>query len=204
MLKSLRTQLGFMFRILKSRLFIRKILKEKRDIHLEIGSGPKKGKNGWITLDICDGCDVIWNLSSGIPFPDNSISKIYNSHLLEHFYFKDIKNILNECLRVLIPGGEFNVAVPNARIYIDHYINKEPLDKQLYLSYEPAYYFNSYLDYVNYIAYMDDEHKFMFDEENMLAVLHNIGFKNERLREFDPQLDMESRRHESVFAIAHK
>jgi predicted SAM-dependent methyltransferase len=204
MLGTIRRRAGFWLRIRRSKLFIRKILKEKHDIYLEIGSGPKKGKDKWITLDIFDGCDIIWDLFKGIPFPDNSVSRIYNSHLLEHFYIKDIKNILNECLRVLVPDGEINIAVPNARIYIDHYINKEPLDEQLYLSYKPAYNFNSYMDYVNYIAYMDDEHRYMFDEENLLAILKNTGFKNARLREFDSTLDMESRRHESIYVIAKK
>ena len=51
---------------------------------------------------------------------------------------------------------------------------------------------------------MDGYHKYMFDEENLLAILTNIGFKNARLRDFDPSLDMEKRKHESIYAIAKK
>jgi hypothetical protein len=51
---------------------------------------------------------------------------------------------------------------------------------------------------------MDNNHKHMFDEENLLAILTNIGFKKARLRDFDPGLDMEKRKHESIYAVAEK
>ena len=204
MLDSIRRDFGYWRRVRKSKIFLNKILKEGNDIFLELGSGPKKGINGWITLDISPGCDIIWNLMKGIPFPDNRVSKMFCSHLLEHFNFRDIKFILKECKRALKPGGEFKIAVPNSRIYINHYIEKRQMDKELFLSYKPAYNFDSFIDYVNYIAYMDNNHKHMFDEENLLAILTNIGFKNARLRDFDPSLDMEKRKHESIYAIAKK
>ena len=108
-------------------------------------------------------------------------------------------NFLSECYRILKPGCMFKVAVPNARIYLEAYFHPEKIDPGL-CSYKPAFNYNSKIDYVNYMAYMDGLHRYMFDEENLLIILSNAGFKSIRLREFDPSLDIEKRRHESIYA----
>lgn len=176
------------------------------EIKLELGSGIKQGTNGWITLDRFDGCDINWDLVLGIPFPDSSVSIIYSSHLLEHFTFKEIQKLLLECFRVLHPGGIFSIAVPNARLFIDAYLrNDEKFWYNLPLHYFPAYdNTNSLIDLINYIAYMDGHHKYMFDEDNLINILKSIGFINVRLRDFDSSIDSNERKHESIFAVANK
>ena len=51
---------------------------------------------------------------------------------------------------------------------------------------------------------MDGHHKYMFDEENLLFLLKSKGFRNVHLREFDPDLDLEKRDFESIYAEANK
>lgn len=60
------------------------------------------------------------------------------------------------------------------------------------------------IDYVNYIAYMDGHHKYMFDIENLLRILELTKFPNVRQRRFDPILDMKEREFESIYAEAVK
>ena len=36
---------------------------------------------------------------------------------------------------------------------------------------------------------MDQQHKYMFDEENLLNILINVGFRSVKLRSFDPFID---------------
>ncbi|MGA7750152.1 MAG: hypothetical protein WCA63_08390, partial [Gallionella sp.] len=50
-----------------SRRYICRLLKEKKPIFLEVGSGDKKGKNGWITTDLSANSDIYWDLRKGIP-----------------------------------------------------------------------------------------------------------------------------------------
>ncbi|MCG3164371.1 MAG: hypothetical protein POELPBGB_00125 [Bacteroidia bacterium] len=179
---------------------IDEIIKAGKEIKLEIGAGAKKGKNGWITLDMHEGCDIEWDLRNGIPFPDNSISKIYSSHLFEHLTFKESAGLMKECLRVLEPEGVFSVCVPNAKLYVDAYVKD---DKAFWASnsrFMPAYNGTTKMDYLNYIAYMDGHHKYMFDEENLLAVLKKNGFRNAKTRRFDPEIDLKERDHESLYA----
>jgi predicted SAM-dependent methyltransferase len=185
---------------------IDRILSEHQEVKLEIGSGERIGSNGWVTLDQNDTCDIKWDLVNGIPFPDESVGIIYSSHLLEHFTFKEIQVLLAECKRVLKQGGTISVSVPCAKFFIDAYVRRDVnYWDSLPLHWDPAWdNTSSLIDLVNYIAYMDGHHKYMFDEENLIQVLKLAGFRNSRLREFDPELDSLERRHESIFAVAER
>ena len=187
---------------------ISSFLNEQKPILLEVGAGSKKGINGWTTIDMEGNCDILWDLRKGIPFPNESVSKIYSSHFFEHLTFKEGQIFLDECLRVLIPGGTFSICVPNARIYIEAYLNDSEslsiLDRSKFCRYEPAYNNTSKIDYVNYTAYMDGLHKYMFDKENLICILKAKGMNNVRIREFDPDLDLKERDFESIYAVAEK
>ena len=177
---------------------------EKKKIYLEVGAGDKKVENGWVTIDVTKNCDIYWDLRKGLPFPDQSISKIYSSHFFEHLSFKEGQKFLDDCLRVLVPGGTFSICVPNARIYIEAYLKSDSLDKNYFFGCKPAYNNTTKIDYVNYTAYMDGHHKYMFDEENLIYILKSKGFRNAHLREFDPNLDLKNRDFESIYAEAEK
>jgi predicted SAM-dependent methyltransferase len=183
---------------------ISRILKAGNKIHIEVGAGDKKGQGGWTTIDVTKNCDIYWDLRRGLPFPDASVSSIYSSHFFEHLSFKETRSFLAECRRALTLGGKFLICVPNARIYLEAYVQGKHLDPNQYFGYKPAYNHTTRMDYVNYTAYMDGEHKYMFDEENLLYILESNGFKNVRLRQFDPALDMKERDFESIYAEAER
>lgn len=190
----------------RSKYLIRKIVKERKVIYLEVGAGNKKGRNEWITLDVTTNCDIYWDLRNGIPFPNESVTKIYSSHFLEHLTFKEGQKFIDDCLRVLIPDGIFSICVPNSKIYIDFYYMSDNLKKnnKEYLSYTSANNNTTKIDFINYMAYMDGNHKYMFDEENLLYILKAKGFRNAHLREFDPNIDLSLRHYESIYAEALK
>ena len=180
-----------------------KALNKKKEIKLELGSGNKKGKNDWTTVDIND-ADINWDLKNGIPLSNNSVDKIYSSHLLEHIPFEQLMILLEKCRNVLKVGGEFLVCVPNFRFYADSYKegkmfrDRETWWKDAFIDTGSA------IDQINYIAYMKDEHKYMFDEENLVNTLKKAGFSDVKLRVFDESLDLMERDHESIYALAIK
>lgn len=182
-----------------------KLIIDRRDkIFLEVGAGDKRGENGWVTLDMSKNCDIYWDLRKGIPCPDKSIAKIYSSHFLEHLSFREGQIFLDECLRTLVPNGIFSICVPNARLYIEAYMNSATLNKDKFFAYKPAYNNTTKIDYVNFTAYMDGHHKYMFDEENLIYILQSKGFKNVHIRDFDHDLDLKKRDFESIYAEAEK
>jgi len=189
---------------IKNHHLIQFILESGKPIKIELGSAQKRIE-GWLTMDLDPNSDLCMDLSKPLPFPDNCVEEIYSSHLLEHFSFPDpMLNLLSECYRVLKPGGVFKIAVPDARIYIESYEKPDQFDPAKYCLYTPAYHYHSKIDFINYIAYMDGHHRYLFDNENLPIIIANIGFENVKLREFEPGLDLETRKHESIYAEARK
>lgn len=183
-----------------SRKRIRELLASADPILLELGAGKKKGENGWVTSDITVGPDLFVDLLEPFPFPDSTVEMVYSSHVLEHFSTRQLETILQECRRVLRPGGIISVCVPDAEIYIRAYGNPEEFDPAKYCRYKPAYRFYSKIDYINYMAYMDGFHCHLFDRENLIALLNASGFHEVRIRDFDPETDMVERDHISIYA----
>lgn len=73
-----------------------KKLEQLNNVKIELGSGPKNGKNGWTTVDLY-GADINWDLRKGIPLPEQSVDNLYCSHLLEHIPFHQLMPFLREC-----------------------------------------------------------------------------------------------------------
>ena len=168
---------------------------------LEIGSGPTQ-RTGWITLDMCKGADVYWDLRYKTPFKESSFDRVYCSHVLEHFSYQGLKELLSEVHRILRPNGEFLIAVPDASIYVDAYIGKRDADELM--QYKPAIVSGKSMDVLNYIFYMDGHHKFMFDSENLAFHCGAAGFVGCSPRPFDPSLDMAGRDYESLYMSCRK
>jgi predicted SAM-dependent methyltransferase len=179
------------------------ILKKRNKIFLEIGSGNRKGTNGWVTVDLY-GADIIHDLKKGIPLPEASVDQIYASHFLEHIPFKDLIILLEEIYRVLKKNGKFFVCAPDASLYIKSYVNEKRFLPEGGF-YQPAVVdTGSLMDQVNYIAYMDQEHNYLFDKENLINTLKKIPFEKVNLRNFDESLDKKSRDSDSIYAVAIK
>ena len=201
-IRAIFRQLTWPSRALRAKRRARAALRSGRAIWLEVGAGPRTGVNGWLTIDVNPRCDIPWDLRNGIPFPDATVSEIYSSHFLEHLTYGETQTFLDECLRVLRPGATFSVCVPNARLYLEAYLGVRDLDPKVFLRHAPAFNNSTKIDVVNYTAYMGGEHKYMWDEENLLHVLKTKGFSDVKLREFDPALDLQVRDYESIYAIA--
>ena len=109
-----------------------------------------------------------------------------------------------ECLRVLKPGCEFSLCVPNARFYLEAYIKGvEFRDKDS--CWKPGYPDqNTFMDQVNYIAYMGGQHNYMFDNDNAISMMNKAGFIKVSERKFDASVDSINRDFESIYFSAYK
>jgi predicted SAM-dependent methyltransferase len=52
--------------------------------------------------------------SDRLPYEDEAISNIYISHVIEHLRDSDVERLIEDCLRVIHPGGVIRIAVPDA------------------------------------------------------------------------------------------
>lgn len=194
-IKALRSEL-------RARASLRRLRRHGPQVRqLELGSGPTR-RPGWITVDQCAGADLYWDLRRGLPFADSSFDRVYCSHLLEHFDFAPLRRLLREVLRVLRPGAEFLIAVPDAALYVDAYLGK--IAAADLLRYQPAVVSGQRMDILNYMFYMDGHHRFMFDRDSLAHHCTEAGFQDCAVRAFDPQLDASARDYESLYMICTK
>ena len=92
---------------------------------LDIGSGPFKGVDGWLTADAFKSeADIYLNAKHGFPFPDGSFDIVYSEHLIEHIYIDKVPRFLREIHRILKPGGLCRIATPDLEIYAANYVAK--------------------------------------------------------------------------------
>lgn len=116
--------------------------------------------------------DIVSDVSK-LEVDDNSVSEIYASHILEHFSHKKTVDVLKEWLRVLEPGGELKIAVPDfeATMLI---VQQHGLTDWV----------------VNYLwgdqVYDSAFHYAGFDEDRLTGLLEDAGFIGvERVEYFD-------------------
>src|SRR5262245_53318777 len=92
--------------------------------YVNLGCG-KRYHPDWINIDIVpQGPHVIsHDLSRDIPLPTGSCDVVYHSAALEHMRCPDARRFLEECWRILRPGGILRVAVPDlekiCRLYLE-------------------------------------------------------------------------------------
>lgn len=190
-------------RLRASRGRIKALEESGAPILLDIGGGDAHHKGNWLTVDLVPQCDIYWDLRNGIPFTDDRVERVYSSHVLEHIPFRGGQALLADVLRCLVPGGSLSICVPNAGMYLRAYVTGTELPAEYY-NWASAYNETTAIDAVNYTAYMDGHHAYMFDEENLLKRLELAGFENVQLRDFDPELDRAERHFESIYAIGYK
>jgi len=112
-------------------------------IILELGCGPKKEYSDSIAIDLIDfPCvDIIGDILSVLRrFPDNSVDKIFSSHVFEHL--EQLPEILIEIRRVLSSDGELDIKVPH---FSNSFFYSDPTHKTFFGLYTFSYYFNDNL-----------------------------------------------------------
>lgn len=93
-------------------------------IGLEIGPGPSRLGDDWITLDSIGAPDYLaeWGTDK-LPFADNWFDIVYASHVLEHVPWTKTLAALGEAYRVLRPGGTLEIWVPDFEYLVKCYLN---------------------------------------------------------------------------------
>lgn len=88
----------------------------KKLVKLDLGCGPNP-KEGFEGVDqyAFDGKvkHVMDVRATKWPWKDASVEEIHSSHFLEHLTAKERCGFLNECHRILIPGGKMTVITPH-------------------------------------------------------------------------------------------
>lgn len=81
---------------------------------LEIGCGTNPQKKDWVHQDIrkLSNIDLICDARK-LPLENESFNEIFSSHVIEHFGWREVKNVLIEWLRILEYGGRLEMITPD-------------------------------------------------------------------------------------------
>ena len=144
------------------------------DEKLRLHIGGKIPRAGWKILDVSQRpeVDFVGDCCDLSRFANGSVSTIYASHVLEHLRYRDeLPTALAEFRRVLIPGGQLLVSVPDfkslCRLFLD-----PSLDLHARCSIMRAA-FGAQDD-------KHDEHKVGLWDELLIALLRETGFDDVR------------------------
>jgi len=107
-------------------------------------------------------CDVI-----ELPFENDSIDEIYNSHLIEHFDYWEGYKLASEWLRVLKKGGKLAIETPDFVASCQALIDA-PEYKRCML----------YAQFFGTPWVEGQTHKFLYTEIQLCGMLKDSGFKN--------------------------
>lgn len=82
--------------------------------HLHLGCGGRRAP-GFCNVDITaqSTVDIVDNVMTLDRFPDDYAASIYSCHVLEHFSHAEAPEVLKTWFRVLSPGGEIRISVPD-------------------------------------------------------------------------------------------
>lgn len=97
--------------------------------HLHIGGNQRV--TGWEIFDAnpAPHVDHVGNANDLSRFADHSFAIIYASHVVEHFdYVNELVMTLAEWNRVLTPGGELMISVPDLDVLAALILNKDQLN----------------------------------------------------------------------------
>lgn len=178
----------------------RKIAQHGGPLRLHLGSGGQPKKD-WLNVDLAgDPTDLAWNLAKGIPFADGSVDAIFQEHLLEHIPLQAGATLMDECFRVLRPGGIMRIGVPDAGELLQSYVG----DGKYLESIHPGR--PTRLLGVQELFYWH-RHTAMYDEDTLALMFRAGGFPDATRRQFgDTDLDIapdtERRRAETLYMEA--
>ena len=180
-------------------------------LKLNVGCGAHT-KAGWVNIDIAPNVDLTLDARRESPLRDGCASEFYSEHLVEHLeYPVSARVFLSEAFRVLEPGGQFSVGVPDTEWILRDY-NGLP-----YREHAPGEWLkfvidghhhpkwcHTPLDHINHHFRQYSEHKYAYDFETLADALKQAGFVNMRQREFDASRDSAARAIGTLYVDAEK
>ncbi len=196
-----------------------------KDLLVNVGCG-REGRPGWVNIDCfpAPGVTCVRDCRTSLPLPSASARGIFTEHFVEHLdYYEEAPQFLDECRRVLQPGGILRIIVPDGSKYLEAYVAGgladmstfsplvalDPRDDAAPFSTrrEPVP-FRTKMEVVNFHFRQSGQHRFSYDFETLAGLLEDCGLASVAQQSFRvtrlPELaiDSEARASESLVVEA--
>jgi predicted SAM-dependent methyltransferase len=144
-------------------------------LKVNIGCGKEPFK-GWTNLDLDpeSRADILWDVTDGLPFANDSCSFIYCEHFLEHLSVEEGVRFLVECHRSLQKGGVVRIGMPSAQEIVRHYYEND-WAHQPWLEKYGYTWIKTRAEYIN-VCFREWGHQWLYDVEELQRRLREAGF----------------------------
>ena len=99
--------------------------RDRGELRLHLGCG-NNSLPGYVNIDKYNRqADRLMDVGR-LDYPDNSVSEVLTSHMIEHVPLSEFQAMLLEWKRVLKPGGRLTIRCPNHELYIRMWLEGDP------------------------------------------------------------------------------
>ena len=150
-----------------------------KKLHLGCGYHPIAG---WLNSDLFPQSKevVVVDATKKFPFPSDTFDYIFSEHMIEHMPYQYGQRMLQECYRVIKPGGSIRISTPDLAFLISLYGKSRTHLQDNYIKWAtdefmddaPAYCDTFVIN--NFVR--DWGHTFIYDEKTLRLALKLAGF----------------------------
>ena len=153
-------------------------LRARRGLKFHLGCG-NNAMADWVNFD-CYPPEapahierVVVDMRCPLPCADGSAVAIYSEHFFEHVPLAIVRGtLLPECFRVLAPGGEIRIGVPDGEYYVRRYRPGQGRTPDRDLSETGGM---LPMMWINHVA-RSSAHKYLYDYDTLAYLLDEVGF----------------------------
>ena len=118
---------------LASRPIIDNYLSTHPEAKLQLGAGPNN-MPGWLNTDIEPAPGQAYlDATKPFPMPDRTFNYITSEHVFEHLSYENGRRMLQECYRILKPGGRLRIATPDLSKFVSLFSLQQTPEMTKYL-----------------------------------------------------------------------
>lgn len=120
------------------------------------------------------------DLTKPFEWEDDSARAIYSSHMVEHLERAEARRLLEECLRVLAPGGVLRLVLPDAQAGVLEYLRQKEAGNARAADEFMGLFYTSYSEMPRLqrlaFGFLHRPHQWMYDIDSMEALLAEVGY----------------------------
>jgi predicted SAM-dependent methyltransferase len=172
--------LSSLWRTDPSATIIRSYVDTHTERKLQLGAGPHN-LAGWLNTDIEPAAGQAYlDATKPFPLPDRSFHYVFSEHLIEHLDADDGVRMLQECRRILVPGGTVRIETPNLRRFIDLFDSSKSQDLRWYMTAKMTWHHWAPVAVPESLILNHEMHafghRFLYDPATLRDALQQAGF----------------------------
>ena len=166
-----RVNLGCGINILKGFINVDKFITEE-----ELKEGVRTREGVWKNAIFPEGAEFLQADMVDLPFEDNSVDYVECLEALEHVQYKDVEKAVMEMYRILKPGGELALSVPDMDD-MTHVWQEQIATRD----WDPYAFFGLVQQFYGNQIHKGEFHTAAFNENYLRGMLNAIGFDEDKI-----------------------